>query len=1136
MSGIRTTRNHFEIGNSAVRRRCQKMTESEAYWGPGTNWYGDEAWGQPAWGQSAWGQSLTSGQTPVWDESAGPPHVSVQARSLLTSRCPPTPPTPITWTDLERRARNPDVAEIRAAWECFFRAGQEPRVSRSPPRVSPPTSREFFENKQSHRDIELDDTLQQYFRMRITDKEAELIRNKMLPEPLGLAIPVSRPGHLSKKKTAPDKPPLIYCANGPPMWRSIFRRRVRKNPGLPRLPLRQNQWKRWTNDVIPKLIPVFLALWHKTESLRNIDGLELPALKPCGCKKRKLDVAVVRWSGLEHIHIEVCACQTAAEQLLTAGLFPCSPQRPSLAVDVGILEFVKLRGFKLTTKDTLRVRFGNALEWYTTLRNRVATEIDKLMDAARHILRGEELDNDPEPPVSDASTSQPSAAASGEPAGATPGPNARATRHATGEKRRRPHASDDDDSDDESPPDAPNPFPEPPPRTRPSDYLLSRCPACFGGLEHDPSQKVDIDKGGRDPPRTHPGTHFVPEETAEKMDEHVDGVRPAKNSQAKQARVEDEADGFEGDMKVPRSVLDECESSFKAADEKREKASTQFFDDTGIMALLCRHDRVLWLVNMRTPGEKQYYALALLETLFQHLPSNIRVGVLYDIACQLHRSCTKFGFLGRYLHRILFAVAEDLASRTERDANGFGTLSANLFPYLRVAGYHHRLHTIDSQVEHADKASLRRLGAWLVRRTVHCEDKLQEATKELAACGVAETVLREEWEKQVKAQTKPAERRSKTRGSAAVEEVILLRKRVDALFQKMTVLHDALADTQSTAHVLLYAQTHADAARNAWQKEQQRLRKLEQQLGVTDKTALEKLRHSDYYAARMNAKVLKDRVRQRLRERKFELDLIERSFRRTRSENQKNEHAAAAIKRREPTINNNVRDYNKLCAEISTLIQGKRAPAGAVAPTPIPVKGIFQLDVDDAIWQDLGLDDDTTPARWLVDANVRAGIRAMLQKDRCEEEAPRLQRERRHMQMWFATEWAAVKHAIELSHGAVRYQFELKRKELLQLCVVWRKSLDALPPAGDLPAWGPTKEEIEDCEIEGVTASYEDGEGEDNERSSESDDETSSEDEDEDEEDEDLLYVIEAVERADIHRRRDTEEAEWATNDEDIFM
>ncbi|KAJ7224981.1 hypothetical protein B0H12DRAFT_959182, partial [Mycena haematopus] len=151
----------------------------------------------------------------------------------------------------------------------------------------------------------------------------------------------------------------------------------------------EKQWRRWTYDVIPKLIPVFLALWHKTESLRNAEGLQLPETTACSCKSRTLDVAVVRWNAIEHVRIKVCACQTAAEQLLAAGLFPCSPQRPSLAVEVGVLEFVKLlfvnlppnntafcntlegflasRGCKLTTKETLRVRFSNALQWYTTL-------------------------------------------------------------------------------------------------------------------------------------------------------------------------------------------------------------------------------------------------------------------------------------------------------------------------------------------------------------------------------------------------------------------------------------------------------------------------------------------------------------------------------------------------------------------------------------------------------------------------------------------------------------------------------------------------------------------------------------------------------------------------------------------------
>ncbi|KAF9504969.1 hypothetical protein BS47DRAFT_1374344 [Hydnum rufescens UP504] len=60
------------------------------------------------------------------------------------------------------------------------------------------------------------------------------------------------------------------------------------------------------------------------------------------------------------------------------------------------------------------------------------------------------------------------------------------------------------------------------------------------------------------------------------------------------------------------------------------------------MAVICRHDRVLRMVNMTTAGEKQYYAVALLSSLFEELPSWWRLGVLYDIACVLHRSMSKW--------------------------------------------------------------------------------------------------------------------------------------------------------------------------------------------------------------------------------------------------------------------------------------------------------------------------------------------------------------------------------------------------------------------------------------------------------------------------------------------------------------
>ncbi|KAJ3990660.1 hypothetical protein F5050DRAFT_1532090, partial [Lentinula boryana] len=88
-------------------------------------------------------------------------------------------------------------------------------------------------------------------------------------------------------------------------------------------------------------------------------------------------------------------------------------------------------------------------------------------------------------------------------------------------------------------------------------------------------------------------------------------------------------------LKVLNSVLDSCEESFTAADENRQKSSTQWFDSTALMGLLCRHDRVLWLVNMTSPGERQHYALTLIDTLFQHLPLHFTVGILYDIACTL---------------------------------------------------------------------------------------------------------------------------------------------------------------------------------------------------------------------------------------------------------------------------------------------------------------------------------------------------------------------------------------------------------------------------------------------------------------------------------------------------------------------
>lgn len=132
-------------------------------------------------------------------------------------------------------------------------------------------------------------------------------------------------------------------------------------------------------------------------------------------------------------------------------------------------------------------------------------------------------------------------------------------------------------------------------------------------------------------------------------------------------------------------------------------------------------------------------------------------------------------------------------------------------------------------------------------------------------------------------------------------------------------------------------------------------------------------------------------------------------------------HVESAVKRREPGILKLAQTYNTLCTQMATLIKQQQAPKSAVAPEPIKSDGLFKLDVDDDIWQDIGLEDDvsdtddssdTSVPGWLGDESIRAGIKAQLILDRCLEERDRLSRERCTMQIWMQEEWKALEHAM----------------------------------------------------------------------------------------------------------------------------
>ena len=68
---------------------------------------------------------------------------------------------------------------------------------------------------------------------------------------------------------------------------------------------------------------------------------------------------------------------------------------------------------------------------------------------------------------------------------------------------------------------------------------------------------------------------------------------------------------------------------------------TSIYDSKGIIAVVCRHDIPLFMLDIKSLGEPRYYAIALLQKLGKELPESATIGVMYDIGEQLDRSIGK---------------------------------------------------------------------------------------------------------------------------------------------------------------------------------------------------------------------------------------------------------------------------------------------------------------------------------------------------------------------------------------------------------------------------------------------------------------------------------------------------------------
>ncbi|KAF9503781.1 hypothetical protein BS47DRAFT_1369276 [Hydnum rufescens UP504] len=365
--------------------------------------------------------------------------------------------------------------------------------------------------------------------------------------------------------------------------------------------------------------------------------------------------------------------------------------------------------------------------------------------------------------------------------------------------------------------------------------------------------------------------------------------------------VPGEDDAVEPGMNVPNSVLDMCGDSFIAADGDHIKASTQQFDDTGLMALLCRHDIALYVANMRTAGEKQFYAFALVAALSR----SCRMVDCGDILWYHPQKSEIWGL---------------------SDGEGcerFWSELQRLIPSLRVTGYHRQLFIIDLQVEHIDELKQQGLAKWLHDRTLSAHKREGEAMARLG--GQSILYLLDQFKSQRAFQ-------SKTDALPTAQSLwIHLKETVDELGELATDSSTVVVEDELWAKI--------EAMRSSIKRIESNIKKKTEELHLSDRMShkeLDRLKTDKWVNLQLNICVVRDQILIKLRVRKFELAGLDCADTGRELDHRMKEHVEKAMKSRVSGVQGALKRYEEIRREMMKLRGKGSVAADAISPQRYP--------------------------------------------------------------------------------------------------------------------------------------------------------------------------------------------------------
>ncbi|KAJ2912602.1 hypothetical protein MD484_g7823, partial [Candolleomyces efflorescens] len=442
----------------------------------------------------------------------------------------------------------------------------------------------------------------------------------------------------------------------------------------------------------------------------------------------------------------------------------------------------------------------------------------------------------------------------------------------------------------------------------PDPYLVSKCPACFSAnvFGRSISEGCDIHvcldgcfshrhlKHAGDGPHPHEPEHYVSKEDVDAVGANISKVR---KKPAKQRKSE-----------VPDEAIDECENGHIAGTGTKVKTDPDRFDDTGTMALVCRHDIPILLANIDTPGEQQN-------------TSQIK----YDILSP--QITNRLTFATSIMHSYVHQWACQLAYNP-RFRNGLGlTDGEGVERYWsrmrKIISRTRRRWLIDRLTHQIASESRDNLGTWMTRRFHDLDSRIAKYKLQIAACGIPEAELRELWKEQRAAQI-----------SVRAHAPTKLKKDLDRLIGIQGDL-DRIESTikEATAHLRSGPGLDASLKELTLLSERlsEKLNSLYASLNITESFPTLQGLPFEVVHKLLLARDLKINIRKRAIGSFFENERLEQATggRNEALGTKEHQRVRTAIEKRKPPFLSAIRRFNKLCAELQELLKPEGHP-GAI--------------------------------------------------------------------------------------------------------------------------------------------------------------------------------------------------------------